>query len=90
MQRGGLGPSEIWLGLPGSLSHVDCEVEALDELCIFYASHEQFSHLHLQEVLWQPTELFLVDLQLHAKLRRGCRAHFEHSWQAEESHTVED
>ena len=73
-----------------SLNQVDGQVEALDQLGVLYASHEQLSHLHLQKVRWQALNLLMVNLQLHGQKGRCLGAYFEHSGQAEERHAAED
>ena len=73
-----------------SLSQVDGEVEALDEAGVLDASHQQFRHLHLQELGGQLSQFLNVDLQLDGEDGRRAGADLKDSWQAEEGHAVED
>ena len=73
-----------------SLDQVDGQVEALDQFGVLDTSHEQLSHLHLQEVRWQALNLLMVNLQLHGQKGRCLGADFQHSGQAEERHAAED
>ena len=71
-----------------SLSKINCEVEALDQLGVLDSGDEKLRHLHFQEVWWQLPNLVLVNLELDAE-EGGCVwANLEHSWKAEECHTV--
>ena len=73
-----------------SLDQVDGQVEALDQFGVLDTSHEQLSHLHLQEVRWQALNLLMVNLQLHGQKGRCLGAYFQHGGQAEERHAAED
>ena len=49
-----------------SLSKINCEVEALDQLGVLDSGDEKLRHLHFQEVWWQLPNLVLVNLELDA------------------------
>ena len=57
---------EMLLGF-SSLSQVDCQVEALDQFCIFDSSDQKFGHLHLQESWVKLANFLLVYLNLHGQ-----------------------